>query len=990
MPDLLLELRSEEIPARMQRKAAGDLRKMVTDGLVEAGLTYEAAREYWTPRRLTLDIRGVTARSKDVREELKGPPVKAPEQAVQGFLRKAGLASIDELSVQSDPKKGDFYVAVIEKPGRAAEDIIAALMPGIIRDFPWPKSMRWGAASAPRDPRFYGEAAKGSESLRWVRPLQSILCTFGPETAEPVVVDFEIDGLRAGNVTFGHRFHAPDPIIVRRFDDYVSSLEAAKVVLDAERRKQIILSDARNLAFANGLDLVEDEGLLEEVAGLVEWPVVLMGSFEEEYLAIPPEVVRLTIRANQKCFVVRPSRPASPAPQDEDGGATRLHSATPGADGPHPEIRAERPGADGPDPEMRAERLGADGPHPEVQAQRASKDALANRFILTANIEADDGGAEIVHGNGKVVRARLSDAVHFWKTDQSDLPDLAALQPSAEKFGLDLKKPLDQRMARLDHLGVTFHAKLGTQGERVRRIAKLAEEIATSLPPSPLRGGVRGGGTPPADASHPGDADLPALARRAAVLAKADLQTEIVGEFPELQGAMGRKYALLQGEHPAVAAALEAHYKPQGPTDTVPTDPVAVAVALADKLDTLVGFWAIDEKPTGSKDPYALRRAALGVIRILVENGVRLQMWPVVDYWESALAPENIEAAVAVSTTDMRAARNADLVSFFHDRLKVYLRDKGARHDLIDAVLAGGGAPISPPVGEMSGRTEGGAQARPLHASENQAELTPQPSIPYDVDRLHSTTPPSALPGISPTGGEIGAPPAATSSPAEGRKPDRASAGQAAHHRDAAGAQDEKNQASERSERTAASSSPAEGRKPDRASAGQAAHHRDAAGAQDEENQASERSERTAVSSNNDDLLMIVRRVEALSDLLGTEDGKNLVAGTKRAANILAAEEKKGTRVAGRVDPALLSEPSEVALHAAVETAEREAAAAIAEEDFAAAMRALAVLRAPIDAFFEAVMVNAEDEAVRANRLALLARIRGATGQVADFSKIAG
>ncbi|RST85119.1 glycine--tRNA ligase subunit beta [Aquibium carbonis] len=882
MPDLLLELRSEEIPARMQRKAAGDLRKMVTDGLVEAGLTYEAAREYWTPRRLTLDIRGVTARSKDVREEIKGPPVKAPEQAVAGFLRKAGLTSVDQLSVQADPKKGDFYVAVIEKPGRAAEDIIAGIMPAIIRDFPWPKSMRWGAASAPRDPRFYGDVAKGSESLRWVRPLQSILCTFGPETAEPVVVDFEVDGLRSGNVTFGHRFHAPEAITVRRFDDYVSALEAAKVVLDAERRKQIILSDARNLAFASGLDLVEDEGLLEEVAGLVEWPVVLMGSFEEEFLAIPPEIVRLTIRANQKCFVTRP------------------HGAAP-------------------------------------------EGGLANRFILTANIEANDGGVEIAHGNGKVVRARLSDAVHFWKTDQSNLPDLAALKPSADKFGLDLAKPLDQRMARLDHLGVTFHAKLGTQGERVERIARLAEEIAATLSTSPLWGGRAegaSGGTPPADASpppltppHKGEGDLPSLARRAAVLAKADLQTEVVGEFPELQGAMGRKYALLQGERPSVAAALEAHYKPQGPTDTVPTDPVAVAVALADKLDTLVGFWAIDEKPTGSKDPYALRRAALGVIRILVENGVRvglsitflreLRRWllqgagrlsttafqtePESSY--NSILPE-LGGVHDAPATKWEFEISGDLLSFFHDRLKVYLRDKGARHDLIDAVLASGAAPISPPVGEMSGRTEGGAQARPLQTSDSQSELTPQPSIPYDVDHGRSTTPPSGLPPISPTGGEIGPSPAESSSSAE--------------------------------------------------------------------------------SSTNDDLLMIVRRVEALSDLLDTEDGKNLVAGTRRAVNILAAEEKKGTRIADHVDPALLSEPSEAALHAAVEMAEREAASAIAEEDFAAAMRALAALRAPIDAFFDKVMVNAEDEAVRANRLALLARIRGATGQVADFSKIAG
>ncbi|TIU10617.1 MAG: glycine--tRNA ligase subunit beta, partial [Mesorhizobium sp.] len=408
MPDLLLELRSEEIPARMQRKAAGDLRKMLTDGLVEAGLTYEAAREYWTPRRLALDVRGLTARSKDIREEIKGPSTTAPDQAVQGFLRKAGLSSIAEAHVHSDPKKGDFYVAHISKPGRAAEEIIAELVPGIIKNFPWPKSMRWGAASAKPG------------SLRWVRPLQSIVCTFGPETEEPVVVDFEIDGIRSGNVTYGHRFHAPGTITVRRFDDYVAKLEAAKVVLDADRRKEIILADARNVAFANGLDLVEDEGLLEEVSGLVEWPVVLMGEFEQDFLTIPAEVIRLTIRANQKCFVT--SRPTSPL-EGEIG-----------------------------------------------------QSPLSDRFILVANIEAKDGGKEIAYGNGKVVRARLSDALYFWKTDQGDLPDLGTLQESAAKFELDLKKPLDQRMARLDHLNVTFHAKLGTQGQRVARIKRLAEE----------------------------------------------------------------------------------------------------------------------------------------------------------------------------------------------------------------------------------------------------------------------------------------------------------------------------------------------------------------------------------------------------------------------------------------------------------------------------------------------------------------------------------
>lgn len=722
MPDLLLELRSEEIPARMQRKAAGDLRKMLTDGLVEAGLTYEAAREYWTPRRLALDIRGLTARSKDIREEIKGPATSAPEQAVQGFLRKAGLASIAEAHVHSDPKKGDFYVAHISKPGRAAEEIIAELVPAIIRSFPWPKSMRWGPASAKPG------------SLRWVRPLQSIVCTFGPETEEPVVVDFEIDGIRSGNVTYGHRFLAPGDFTVRRFDDYVSKLEAAKVVLDADRRKEIILADARNLAFANGLDLVEDEGLLEEVSGLVEWPVVLMGEFEQDFLAIPPEVIRLTIRANQKCFVTRP--------------------------------------------------------------QGAGED-LSNRFILVANIEASDGGKEIAHGNGKVVRARLSDALYFWKTDQGDLPDLGELQASAEKFGLDLKKPLDQRMARLDHLNVTFHAKLGTQGERVERIKRLAEELAPIV-----------------------DAD-PALARRAAVLAKADLPTEVVGEFPELQGAMGRKYALLQGEHPSVAAAAEEHYKPQGPSDRVPADPASVAVALADKLDTLTGFWAIDEKPTGSKDPFALRRAALGVVRILIENGIRLVLTSV---FESIYARANYLGRSASGT------EGADLLAFFHDRLKVYLRDQGARHDLIDAVI------------------------------------TPQ----------------------------------------------------------------------------------------------------------------------------SDDLLQIVRRVEALGSFLDTDDGRNLLAGTKRAANILAAEEKKKTLVAEAVEPALFREDAEKSLFAAVNQAEKQAGQAIQNEDFSAAMLALSVLREPVDSFFERVLVNDEDQAVRANRLALLARIRAATDQVADFSKIAG
>ncbi len=826
MPDLLIELRSEEIPASMQRKAAGDLRKSVTDALVDGGLTYEAAREYWTPRRLTLDIRGLTARSKDVHEEIKGPSTKAPEQALAGFMRKAGLNDISEAHVHTDPKKGDFYVAHISKPGRDAEEIIADVMPGIIRGFSWPKSMRWGSASMPKGSSHNGIEGKGSESLKWVRPLQSIICTFGPETEEPTVIAFEIDGLVAGKTTSGHRFHAPDPFTVRRFDDYSDKLERARVVLDAERRKEIILSDARNLAFASGLELVEDEGLLDEVSGLVEWPVVLMGEFEEDFLAIPDDIIRLTIKTNQKCFVLR------------------------------------KPGR-----------------------------GLSNKFILVSNIEASDGGKEIAHGNAKVVRARLSDALYFWNTDQADLPDLAALSPSAETFGLYLKKPLDQRMAKLDTLGVTFHAKLGTQGERVQRIAKLAAELAPAV-----------------------GAD-PQLATRAAMLAKADLTTEVVGEFPELQGVMGRIYAGLQGEDESVALAAEEHYKPQGPSDQVPTDPVSIAVALADKLDTLVGFWAIDEKPTGSKDPYALRRAALGVIRILVENGIRprlselfqrvhprvyqrealgfklltrdsdglfeypefwrdiawprtypdgVQVFPVdefvfspeSDVWvydeaiierdESGIPDELFAQRITAGEETIRdrlddlerrsyrIVSNAnvatDLLSFFHDRLKVYLRDQGARHDLIDAVI------------------------------------TPQ----------------------------------------------------------------------------------------------------------------------------SDDLLDITRRVAALGAFLDAEDGKNLLAGTKRGANILAAEEKKGTAVADSVDPALFELDAERNLFNTVTQSVSAATQAIENEDYAAAMSALATLREPVDSFFEAVLVNADDEAVRANRLALLAMIREATGAVADFSRISG
>ncbi len=735
MPDLLLELFSEEIPARMQRKAAEDLKKLVTDALVERGLTYEGAKAFATPRRLALTIAGLPVRGRDVREERKGPRVGAPEAAVQGFLKAAGLTSLDQATIVSDPKKGDSYVAVIEKPGQETVAAIAEIVPAVIRAFPWPKSMRWGKASAQ------------SGSLRWVRPLQSILCTFGAETEDPEVVPFEVDGIKSGNITYGHRFHSPGPITVKRFDDYVPSLERAKVVLDADRRKEIILADARNLAFAAGLELVEDEGLLEEVAGLVEWPVVLMGDFEERFLEIPGEAIRATIRANQKCFVLR----------DPNTGE------------------------------------------------------LANRFIPVSNLIASDGGQAITAGNGRVVRARLSDAAYFWQTDRGPLPDLDTLKESADKLGLDLSKPLDQRMAKLDRLGVVFHAKLGTQGARVQRIAALARELA------PIVG-----------------AD-PALAERAGRLAKADLPTEMVGEFPELQGLMGRKYAELQGENASVAAAIEEHYKPLGPSDRVPTDPVSVAVALADKLDTLVGFWAIDEKPTGSKDPYALRRAALGVIRLILENGVRLELIPLLTkHGDRFSGHDSINSAF-------------ELVQFIAERLKVQLRDQGARFDLVDAVL------------ETGVRRE------------------------------------SMLPGMS----------------------------------------------------------------------------------------------------NSRDLVLIVQRLSALGRFLETEDGKSLLAGYKRAANILKAEEKKDGEgaFAAKADLQLIADAGlieEKALAVALAQATPKAEAAIAAEDYEGAMSALAELRPAVDAFFDKVTVNDPDPALRANRLKLLNQLREATRAVADFGRIAG
>ncbi|RNJ49508.1 glycine--tRNA ligase subunit beta [Methylocystis hirsuta] len=736
MSDLLFELFSEEIPARMQRQAADDLKRLVTNALVERGLTYEGALAYATPRRLALQVVGLPSRQPDLREERKGPRVGAPEAAIAGFLKSAGLASLDQAKIEKDPKKGEFYVAVIERAGAQTIDVLADILPAIIKSFPWPKSMRWGAAS------------ERGDSLRWVRPLHSIVATFGPETESPEIVRFEVDGIASGNVTHGHRFLAPQPIRVKRFEDYALSLERAKVVIDPARRRDIILHDAKDLAFAQGLELVEDAGLLEEVAGLVEWPVTLMGAFDESFLSIPPEVIRATIRVNQKCFVLRQSAIGSRQSKTED----RLPTA----------------------------------------------DVLTNRFILVSNIEASDGGATVVAGNERVIAARLSDAKFFYETD--------------------LKTRLEARLPKLD--AIVFHEKLGTQGERVKRIAALAKELA------PIVG---------ADAF---------LAERAAMLCKADLVSEMVGEFPELQGLMGRYYARAQGEDASVAAAIEEHYKPQGPNDRIPTDPVSIAVALADKLDTLIGFWAIDEKPTGSKDPYALRRAALGVIRIVLENELRLSLHRVM----AGLVPAIHAQRKGVDARNKSGHDVAvDLLEFFIDRLKVYLRDKGARHDLIDAAL--------------------GAVAF------------------ADSDEEK-----------------------ATSAPLQ------------------------------------------------------------------------------------DDLLMITRKVEALDTFLATDDGKNLLAGYKRASNILKAEEKKDgpDAYAHRHAPNLRIEPQEHKLAAAIARAREETAEHLTKEDFAGAMRALSKLREPVDVFFDDVTVNADNADLRLNRLRLLAELRRVMMGVADFGKIAG
>ncbi len=713
MPDLLLELFSEEIPARMQAGAARDLERLMVGALTDRGYLFEGIKAFAGPRRLTLAIAGLPAKQKDVREELKGPKTDAPEAALAGFLKKTGLTK-DQLKVEKTPK-GDVYMAVIEREGRETPHVLAEIIPEVMGKLPWPKSMRW----------------KPGSSVRWVRPLHSILCTFDGE-----LVPFSFAGVSTGLHTRGHRFLSQGKIEARRFDDYAQKLKAAHVVLEADERAAIIFDGIKQAAFVHGLEMIPDEGLLAEVSGLAEWPVVYVGTIQNEFMDVPAEILQTSMRTHQKYFSLRDPKTGK----------------------------------------------------------------MANRFALVANMIATDGGKEIVAGNERVLRARLSDAKFFWDEDR--------------------KHTLESRVEKLK--GIVFHAKLGTQYERVQRIEKLAGEIAAKI-----------------------GADV-TKAKRAARLAKADLTSGVVGEFPELQGAMGRYYALHDKEDTAVADAIRDHYKPVGPSDAVPTDKVAIAVAMADKLDALTGFFAVGEKPTGSGDPFALRRAALGIIRMLLQNNVRLSLKQIFGFGlNNYLTAENAQVRAAFNQAAQSALSLRDqlkanwdfyhsegVANFINDRLKVALKEKGTRHDLIDAVFSLG---------------------------------------------------------------------------------------------------------------------------------------------------------------HEDDLVRLVARVEALQSFLKSDDGANLLAGYKRAANILKAEEKKdGKTFISEVSEKLLTEPAEKALHATLAKARAAIAPALEKEDFAAAMGQMAALRGPVDAFFEAVKVNADDKQVRENRLNLLASLRATLHQVADFSKIEG
>ena len=696
MPQLLLEILSEEIPARMQARAQADLERALMDGFTAAGLLPAGVKGFSGPRRLTAVVEGLAVRTPDVSEDIPGPREGAPEAAIQGFLRKAGLTSIDQAHIHDVPKKGRIYVAHVRRPGRATTDLIAEMIPAIIRDFHWPKSMRWGDGD-----------------LRWVRPISRILCTFDGE-----VTPFEVGGIVSGDLTEGHRVMGRGPFRVRRFEDYEETLRnRGQVILDREERKEMIAHEARTLCQAQALEWVEDPGLLEEVAGLAEHPVVLIGDMDPAFLDLPPEVIRLSMRTHQKYFAVRD-------PRRSDGG-------------------------------------------------------LAPKFIVTANLLASDGGARIAQGNARVLSARLNDARFFWDNDR--------------------RLRLEDRFDRLGDL--VYHERLGSVRDKAERTAGLAQALAA-------RTGVD-----------------PETAARAARLAKCDLVSDMVGEFPELEGVMGRYYARLQGAPEAVADAIRDHYRPTGPGESPPVAPLSATIALADKLDTLAGFWAIDETPTGSKDPYALRRAALGVIRIILEGGFRLSLG------EALATALRAFSTVAGADASSMGDRQSALLAFLADRLKVYLREQGVRHDLIDAVFSLGG----------------------------------------------------------------------------------------------------------------------------------------------------------------DDLVSVVRRVEALGRFLDTEDGVNLLAGYRRAANILKAEEKKDGRSYSGIGQVSADDPPEARiLSEALGAAVAAAGGALEAEDYSGAMQALSGLRGPVDAFFARVTVNVEDLSSRAERLKLLSQIRDALGRVADFSKIEG
>jgi len=839
MPDLLLELFSEEIPARMQARAAEDLKKLVTDRLVAAGLLYEGAKAFATPRRLALTVQGVPARQADQREEKKGPRVGSPEGAIKGFLKAAGLASIDQARIEKDAKKGDFYVAVIEKAGRDAIEVIAEIVPEVIKSFPWPKSMRWG------DGR-----------LTWVRPLHSIVATFGPETEEPDIVKFAVDGLAAGDETRGHRFLAPAPFRVKRFDDYVAKLEKAKVVLDPARRADIILHDSRNLGFAQGYELVEDATLLAEVAGLTEWPVVLMGSFDAEFLSIPPEVIRTTIRVNQKCFVLR-----------------------------------------------------------DAQTSK-----LVNKFILVANTEAEDGGKAIVAGNERVIRARLSDAKFFYETD--------------------LKTPLEERLPKFEH--IVFHEKLGTQAARIARIEALAGELAAIVGADRRK------------------------AERAARLAKADLLTEVVGEFPELQGLMGKYYAEAQGEDEAVAHACEDHYKPKGPDDLVPADPVSVAVALADKLDTLVGFWAIDEKPTGSKDPYALRRAALGVIRLILANNIRLGIVRVLEQLFRSLLSRSGRYPLHYLETQSGDEINWKGIEHLRERCPVQIRFLDS-----DGMFSNhAGLLFEVVANEKRGITS------ILDNNFDLYDLTRNESFAKEIREVFEDE------GMSPPAAERATHDALL---VGGRILSLAKFSQdefeRSFNRKFPGRADPL--ASEQLDVVRFIRSD---------SLDLLAFFADRLKVQLREQGARhDLVDAVFALEGQDDLVLIVRRVDALGKFLETDDGKNLLAGYKRAASIIRIEEKKDARdYVGKPDPQFYRQQEEWDLAKAIDAAGQEAGSAVAREDFAAAMSAMAKLRPHVDAFFDKVTVNVDDKPLRENRLRLLNEIRVATRAVADFSKIEG